>query len=140
MLSPGYWQTSQVSTAWIWYMLLAVLVLLLIFWWLNRSPRRESTPAEPREMAPVRGEQTADDLKRIEGIGPKVAQVLQDADIKTFEALARADPGNVKQILNEAGLQMMNPDGWIEQAQLAAKGDWKGLEQLQKKLIGGRKK
>lgn len=140
MFSPNFLQTNQVSTAWIWYMLLAVLVLLLIFWWLNRSPRREATQEEPVKMAQPQREQTADDLKRIEGIGPKVAKVLNEAGITTFEALAQVDPGEVKQILNEAGLQMMNPEGWIEQAELAARGDWKGLERLQDKLVGGRKK
>lgn len=139
MFSPGYLQESQVSTAWIWYMLLAVVVLLLIFWWLNRSPRREATAEEPLETARPAREQTRDNLKRIEGIGPKVEKVLNEAGIKTFEALARANPGDVKQVLNEAGLQMMNPEGWIEQAELAAKGNWEGVERMQSELKGGRK-
>jgi sensor histidine kinase regulating citrate/malate metabolism len=140
MFSPHYLQTEQVPTAWIWYLLLAVLVLLLIFWWLNRSPRREVAPEEPREMAQPQREQTADDLKRIEGIGPKVEKVLKEASITTFDALARANVADVQQTLNAAGLQMMNPEGWIDQAKLAARGDWNGLEQLQNELKGGRKK
>jgi hypothetical protein len=138
MFSPNHLQTGQVSTAWIWYMLLAVL-LLVIFWWLNRRPRQEETPDEPLQTSRPRQEQTADDLKKIEGIGPRVAQVLNEAGINTFESLARANPGDVKQILNAAGLQMMNPEGWIEQAELAAKGDWEELDQLQRELKGGRK-
>ncbi len=46
----------------------------------------------------------------------------------------------MKSVLNEAGLQMMNPEGWIEQAELAAHGDWDGLEKLQGELKGGRRK
>ena len=140
MFSPVFLQTGQVSTAWIWYVLLAVLVLVLIFWWLNRSPKPEAPSEEPVAVAQSPRKQTADDLKRIEGIGPKVEKVLRDAGIMTFEALAQADPDDVQKVLNEAGLQMMSPEGWIEQAQLAAKGDWAGLERLQDQLKGGRKK
>jgi hypothetical protein len=35
---------------------------------------------------------------------------------------------------------MMNPAGWIEQAELAAKGDWAALEKLQSELKGGRRR
>jgi hypothetical protein len=41
--------------------------------------------------------------------------------------------------LQEAGLKMMNPETWIDQAKLAAADDWKALEKLQAKLVGGRK-
>jgi hypothetical protein len=34
----------------------------------------------------------------------------------------------------------MNPEGWIEQAHLAANGDWDGLARLQADLKGGRKR
>jgi len=34
---------------------------------------------------------------------------------------------------------MMNPEGWVDQAKLAAKGDWAALEKLQSELKGGRK-
>ena len=81
-----------------------------------------------------------DDLKKIEGIGPKVEKVLKNAGIKSYESLSRADAASIQNVLNEAGLQMMSPEGWIEQANLAAKGDWAGLEKLQGELKGGRRK
>jgi predicted flap endonuclease-1-like 5' DNA nuclease len=84
-------------------------------------------------------EQDEDDLARIEGIGPKVAGVLKGAGITTFDALAHAEPAKIRSILNEAGLRMMNPEGWIEQAQLAAKEDWDRLQKLQDELVGGRR-
>jgi large subunit ribosomal protein L17 len=80
-----------------------------------------------------------DDLIKLEGIGPNVARVLNDAGITTFESLAHANAADIQKTLNAAGLQMMNPEGWIEQAELAAKGDWEGLERLQGELKGGRK-
>ena len=87
-----------------------------------------------------KSERTEDDLTKIEGIGPKVANVLKDAGITSFDSLANADSAEVKSVLNEAGLQMMKPEGWIEQADLANKGDWEGLEKLQGELKGGRRK
>ncbi|RME39487.1 MAG: hypothetical protein D6793_01035, partial [Thermoflexia bacterium] len=50
-------------------------------------------PEVPR--APV-AEAPADDLTRIEGIGPKVAQFLASLGITTFRALAEADAGWLK--------------------------------------------
>ena len=139
MFSPSYLQTGQVSTAWIWYMILAVLVLLLIFWWLNR--RRDVQLEEPqKEIRQPQQAKGADDLKRIEGIGPKVEKVLNEAGITTFADLAGANPAEVQEMLNSADLQMMKPEGWIDQAELAARGDWAGLEKLQGELKGGRKR
>lgn len=85
----------------------------------------------------VQGE--ADDLVKIEGIGPKVAKALNAAGIVTFAALAESNAEDIQKIVTEAGLKMMSPEGWIDQAKLAAKGDWKGFEKLQAKLVAGRK-
>jgi large subunit ribosomal protein L21 len=84
-------------------------------------------------------EKDADDLVKIEGIGPKVAKTLNDAGISTFAALAASSVEDVQKILTEAGLKMMNPEGWIEQAKLAAAGDWDAFAKLQAELSGGRK-
>jgi nucleotidyltransferase/DNA polymerase involved in DNA repair len=80
-------------------------------------------------------ESRSDDLKKIEGIGPKVAKVLNAAGITTFEALARANPSEVQKMLDQEGLQMMNPEGWIQQAELAAKGDWERRAKRRKKAV-----
>ena len=81
----------------------------------------------------------ADDLVKIEGIGPKVAEALKAAGIVTFAQLAESKADDIQKILTETGLKMMSPEGWIDQAKLAAKGDWKGFEKLQAKLVAGRK-
>ena len=82
----------------------------------------------------------ADDLTRIEGIGPKVSKVLKEASISTFEDLSKAEVEDLRQILANAGLKMMDPATWPEQAKLAAEGDWDALQELQDKLSGGRDK
>jgi predicted flap endonuclease-1-like 5' DNA nuclease len=80
-----------------------------------------------------------DDLKRIEGIGPKLAGVLEAAGISTFAALAGTEVGRLQEILDEAGIaRISDPGSWPEQAKLAVAGDWDALEALQDRLKGGR--
>ena len=81
----------------------------------------------------------ADDLTVIEGIGPKVAEVLAEAGILTFSQLAEANADDVQKILNEADLKMMDATSWPAQAKLAAENDMDGLKKMQDKLSGGRK-
>lgn len=88
----------------------------------------------------VKVETKADDLTKIEGIGPKVAKTLNAAGISTFEDLSIAKVEDLQQMLNDAGLQMMDPTTWPQQAKLAAEGDWDALKKLQDKLSGGRNK
>ncbi|MEZ0396629.1 MAG: helix-hairpin-helix domain-containing protein [Anaerolineales bacterium] len=125
--------------AWLLWVALGFFALMVVVGWLvsrNRKPEAEPVHAhhEHHEAHAVE-----DDLVSLEGIGPKVAQVLKEAGITTFAALAEADAAKVQEILNAAGLQMMNPEGWIEQAKLAAKGDTEGLARLQAELKGGRR-
>lgn len=79
-----------------------------------------------------------DDLKKIEGIGPKVANLLNENGISTFAQLAEIPVEKLTEILEVNKLQMMNPVSWPKQAQLAAAGDWETLEKLQDDLKGGR--
>jgi predicted flap endonuclease-1-like 5' DNA nuclease len=96
---------------------------------------------EPDVAEPV-AEVKPDDLKRIEGIGPKISSVLQAAGITTYAQLASADVGALEQILEEESprlLRLADPATWPEQAKLAETGDWDGLQALQGTLRGGRR-
>jgi len=81
-----------------------------------------------------------DDLKKIEGIGPKIAELLINGGIPTFNKLSETDPSAIKEILLAAGnrYKMHDPTSWPEQAALAAAGKWDELEKLQDRLDGGR--
>jgi large subunit ribosomal protein L15 len=81
-----------------------------------------------------------DNLKLIEGIGPKIAEVLTAAGVDTFAKLSTSDFDTLKAILAEAGgnLASHNPTTWPQQAALAAAGQWDELKELQEKLLGGR--
>lgn len=99
----------------------------------------ESAAASRAVAPPVLEKTKPDKLERIEGIGPKISQVMQDAGIMTFEQLAAADVSRLQQILTEAGMRLAEPSTWPEQAGLAAAGDWQALETLQDELAGGRR-
>ena len=81
-----------------------------------------------------------DDLKKIEGIGPKIQKLLNDDQIFTFAELAEAPPDRLKGILRRAGdrYKMHDPTSWADQARLAAAGRWKELDEFQDVLLGGR--
>jgi len=81
----------------------------------------------------------ADDLEMIEGIGPKIASVLQANGIRSYAQLADSDPEHIEAILRQAGLRLVNASTWPEQARLAAAGDWQGLSELTSQLKAGRR-
>ena len=81
-----------------------------------------------------------DDLSKIEGIGPKIAKLLEAEAIVTFKDLSKATGKKLKAILEAAGskFQMHDPTSWPKQAKLADAGKWDELTALQDKLIGGK--
>jgi predicted flap endonuclease-1-like 5' DNA nuclease len=81
-----------------------------------------------------------DDLRVIEGVGPKIAQVFQDAGIRTFAQLAAMTPAAIQPLLDDAGpnFRIADPQTWPEQAALAAANRWAELKALQDTLVGGR--
>lgn len=81
----------------------------------------------------------ADDLTLVEGIGPKIAELLKAAGIVSFADLAASKPAALKAILENAGkrYQMHDPATWPKQAALARDGKKAELEQLQAQLKGG---
>jgi len=101
------------------------------------APKKEApAKAAPKKAAPKAAK--ADDLKKIEGIGPKIASTLAEAGIATFADLAKAKPAKISEII--AGVRGNHvPDTWPEQAKLAADGKWDELKKLQDELDGGKK-
>jgi predicted flap endonuclease-1-like 5' DNA nuclease len=127
--------------------LIILLVLaLLIGWWLGKRATEKTDLDTTVGMAiptPVPGEieqPKPDDLKRIEGIGPKISSLLQAAGITTFAQLADTGVERLEQIVEDAGIRRIaDPGTWSEQAALAAAGEWDELEALQDGLKGGRR-
>jgi predicted flap endonuclease-1-like 5' DNA nuclease len=80
------------------------------------------------------------DLKIIEGIGPKIEQLLKDAGINTWQHLAGASVEKIQEVLDNAGsrYKLANPSTWPKQAELAAGGKWDELKEYQDYLQGGK--
>lgn len=99
------------------------------------------TPAQEPAVSEAAAPAAPDDLRRIEGIGPKVDAALRAMGITTFAQLAAADPDRLEADLRAAGVRILPgaPRTWPEQATLAAKGDWEGFEKLASQLKGGRR-
>jgi predicted flap endonuclease-1-like 5' DNA nuclease len=79
------------------------------------------------------------DLKLVEGIGPKIEELFHAAGYKTWESVAKETPEKLKAILEAAGdrFKMHNPSTWPRQCQLMVDGEWAELKQYQAFLDGG---
>ena len=94
----------------------------------------------PVVSAPVVDDGKEDDLKKVEGIGPKIESLLKADGIKTWHALANADVNRLRTILDNAGsrFRMHDPGTWPKQAGMCHAGDWDALKKWQDELDGGR--
>lgn len=81
-----------------------------------------------------------DDLKIIEGVGPKIEKLLKDAGIHSYQDVVNAPVEKIREILDAAGsnFKLADPSTWGKQAKLADEGKWDELKELQDKLKGGR--
>lgn len=118
------------------------------------APKKEAAPAKKEAKAEptakkAKGEKIKlpngksikqDDLKMVEGIGPKIEGLLHDAGITSWEELANASTEKVQKILDDAGprYRMHQPTTWAKQARMAANGQWEELVAYQDHLDGGR--
>ncbi len=82
-----------------------------------------------------------EDISRVEGIGPKIRQILAAAGINTYAKLAETSVERIRELLAAAGprFKLADPTTWPEQAALAAKGDWRAFNKLTAELKGGRR-
>src|SRR5574340_381927 len=75
-----------------------------------------------------------DDLTMIDGIGGKMAKLLSQADIHTFEQLANTEVERLQVVLASAGIFLTDPSSWPVQARMAADGRWDDLRQYQNEM------
>lgn len=80
------------------------------------------------------------DLKAVEGIGPKIAGLLNDAGINTWRGLSETSVDRIQGILNAAGARykLADPSTWPKQSGMAADSRWDELREYQDKLKGGK--
>ena len=87
-------------------------------------------PAPPSEEPEVEAPAKPDDLTTISGIGPKIAGLLQEQGVKTFNQLAGITPAGLREMLESANVRLADPTTWPEQARLAAAGKMDELKEF----------
>lgn len=99
----------------------------------------KAAPVKETKAAPKKSTAKADDLKKIEGAGPKAAEALVAAGVDTFAKMAAMKSEDLSTILSEASSNLAHivTDTWPTQAQLAADGKWDELKVYQDNLDGG---
>lgn len=102
----------------------------------SKPVKKQKTPSVKAQKK----EETFVDMTIIEGIGPKVNELLQAAGISDFKNLVEAKVETLKEILIANRLKFINPSTWAEQAQLVIDGKMDDLKMLQEQLKGGRRK
>jgi len=99
----------------------------------RRPAARKPAASEPA------GTEPEDDLKRIEGIGPKMSAALRNAGIRTYARLAGTDVTELRSAIEAAGLTFApSLVTWAAQARLLADGDEAGFADLTRRLVAGR--
>ena len=80
------------------------------------------------------------DLKVVEGIGPKIEELFNKFEITTWEKLAMTTVERCHEILDSEGerFRVHDPETWPEQARLAFQGKWEKLQEWQQQLKGGK--
>ncbi len=78
----------------------------------------------------------ADDLQRLKGVGPKLAQLLESRGYRRFEQLARLGPDEIERLDLALGAfkGRISRDRIVEQAAFLARGDEDGFQQRFGKL------
>lgn len=143
VMSNGHWLNDEAADGYVptpFYSENGVIVLDEVV--IAPKAAAESAAPKAKKTSKAQKATTADDLRKIEGIGPKIADLLALDGIKTFDDLAKAKPADIKKTLEAAGsrYKMHDPSTWPQQAELAAAGEWERLATLQEELKGGKKK
>mgnify|MGYP001109507442 CR=1 FL=1 len=80
------------------------------------------------------------DLKIVEGIGPKIEELFHKAGITTWKALSEISPERCREILGSGGdrYRIHDPSTWPKQCEMAYRGKWQELKEWQGSLNAGK--
>lgn len=81
-----------------------------------------------------------DDLKVIEGIGPKIAEMFHEDGIKTWKALSETSVADCQKVLDKGGdrYKVHDPASWPMQAKMCYENKWKDLFKWQEEHDHGK--
>ncbi|OQX11452.1 MAG: hypothetical protein BWK73_17715 [Thiothrix lacustris] len=99
------------------------------------KPKVATTPTPAVETA-ITDNTNSDDLTKLSGIGPKLAEAMQANGIKRYAELAAltTDDLNVKLAASGIRYSKVFAESWAEQAKLAAASQWNELKTYQQTL------
>ncbi len=101
-----------------------------------KAPAKKKVVAKAPAKRAGASKSKPDDLKKVSGIGPKIAGLMKVDGIDSFATLAKTDIKQLDAILDKAGSRfaMADASSWPKQASLLQKGDKLALQKLQKSL------
>jgi len=81
-----------------------------------------------------------DDLKIVEGIGPKIEGLFHNYNIKTWRALSDTTVAKCQEVLDSGGekYKIHDPASWPMQAKMCYENKWKDLHQWQEEHLHGK--
>lgn len=104
----------------------------------TEAPKKEAVKAPVAKAAPAKkASGKGDDLTKIEGIGPKIAETLVAAGVATFADLSTKKPAEISEIITSVRGSHV-PDTWPKQAWMAAEDKWDELKKWQDEMDGGK--
>ena len=83
-----------------------------------------------------------DDLKIVEGIGPKIEELFKTSGILTWKRLSETSVDRCYKILHKAGerYKIHDPGTWPRQSKMAFEGKWQELKNWQESLNKGKER
>ncbi|RPF20603.1 helix-hairpin-helix domain-containing protein [Myceligenerans xiligouense] len=91
--------------------------------------------------APEPEQPADDDLKVIEGIGPKIEKALKAAGVTSYAQVAAASEDELRASIGKSGITFApSVTSWAQQAQYLVDGDGAGLDEYQDYLIAGQER
>jgi predicted flap endonuclease-1-like 5' DNA nuclease len=95
---------------------------------------KASAPKPKAASATAASAGKPDDFTQLTGIGPRIASLLAEGGVTTYSALQHMSSEELREIITSGGaLPPSSLDSWPMQASYAAKGDWNGLADYNKR-------
>ena len=107
----------------------------------NANASNSKIPFDAKAIKAIYGKSyKQDDLKIVDGIGPKIEELFKTSGILTWKALGETSVDRLREILSKAGdrYQIHDPNTWPRQSKMAYEGKWQELKDWQNTLDGGR--
>ena len=91
----------------------------------QKASKASDRAKKPKAATPAAA---PDDLAQLNGIGPRIASILNAGGVTTYAELERTSTEHLREIISASGaLPPPSLDTWPTQASYAVRGDWEGL-------------